>query len=147
MNAVAGIFFDLPYMYFQTSFRLKVWFKEMADWRSSFQNWTTLLPLLVSQNEKKKDIYYLFWCIVQPCTKIFNVRFRKRWCSFWLNWSKTSRQILVLVPIHFHWKFALWHLVYVLAFIKIPKGFYWVHCRLLIRIVKVLFMLIEGICC
>lgn len=35
----------------------------MADWRSSFQNWTTLLPLLVSQNEKKK-IYIIYFDVL-----------------------------------------------------------------------------------
>lgn len=41
----------------------------MADWRSSFQNWTTLLPLLVSQS--RLEIFIS--CIGQPCTINFTV--------------------------------------------------------------------------
>lgn len=33
----------------QTSSGQSVWLEEMADWGSCFQNWTALLPLLVSQ--------------------------------------------------------------------------------------------------
>jgi hypothetical protein len=34
--------------HFQTSFGYKVWTEEVADWRNCIQNWTVILPLLVS---------------------------------------------------------------------------------------------------
>lgn len=37
------------FIYWQAGSRQSVWLEEMADWGSCIQNWTALLPLLVSQ--------------------------------------------------------------------------------------------------
>lgn len=38
------------FIYWQAGSRQSLWLEEMADWRSGIQNWTALLPLLVSQS-------------------------------------------------------------------------------------------------
>lgn len=62
----------------------------MADWRSSFQNWTTLLPLLVSQS--RLEIFIS--CIGQPCTINFTVGFKNKVVHFdWTYLNQTCQYV------------------------------------------------------